>query len=241
MTDRFQDQMEENASLLQRLEPSPLSRRRMLLGGGVAAMGLVAAACGGDSDPFVLEDPPDEALTSTTARPGDAGGGGGQPPSGDVAIAMTAASLEVLAVNTYDAALSAAGQGAIGEVPEAVAEFATTAKSHHEAHRNAWNELLTSLGQAEVTTTPPSLQRTVDQRFAEVTDVGGVAQLALTLEQIAADTYFSVIPKISNADALELAATIQPIDMQHVAVLRYVLGEYPVPDAFANADDAFTG
>ncbi len=240
MTDRFQDQMEENASLLQRLSPASLSRRRMLLGGGVAALGLAAAACGGENDPFVLEDPPDPNLT--TSAPGAAGGGGGQEkPTGDIAIAMTAASLEVLAVNTYAAALDAAGKGAIGAVPPAVAEFATTARAHHEAHRDAWNELLTGLGQQEVTTTPPSLQSTVDDMFGQVRDVGGVANLALTLEQIAADTYFAVIPKINDQKALGLAATIHPIDMQHVAVLRYVLGQYPVPDAFANADAAFTG
>jgi hypothetical protein len=169
------------------------------------------------------------------SRPGE------EKPTGDVAIAMTAASLEVLAVNTYAAALDAAGKGAIGAVPPAVAEFATTARAHHEAHRDAWNELLTGLGQQEVTTTPPSLQSTVDDMFGQVRDVGGVANLALTLEQIAADTYFAVIPQINDQKALELAATIHPIDMQHVAVLRYVLGQYPVPDAFANADAAFTG
>ena len=239
MTDRFEDQMEDNASLLQRLSPSPLSRRRVLLG-GVAAMGMVAAACGTDRDPFVLQDEPDPSLTETTAERRDDGGGRAEP-SGDVAVAMTAASLEVLAVNTYDAALAAATRGAIGDVPAAVAEFATTVKGHHEAHRDAWNELLTSLGEEEVTTTPPSLQSTVDQRFAAVQDVVGVAELALTLEQVAADTYFSVIPEIGNAEALRLATTIQPIDMQHVAVLRYVLGDYPVPDTFADANDAFTG
>ncbi len=75
MTDRFQDQMEENASVIQRLSPASLSRRRMLLGAGVAALGLAAAACGGEKDPFVLEDPPDPNLT--TSAPGAAGGGGG--------------------------------------------------------------------------------------------------------------------------------------------------------------------
>ena len=240
MTDRFEHQMEENASLLQRLSPAPLTRRRMLLGGGAAALGVVAAACGTDRDPFVMSDP-DPSLTEAAQPRQDGGGGGDQKPTGDVAIAMTAASLEVLAVNTYDAALSAASEGAIGDVPAAVAEYATTAKAHHEAHRDAWNELLRELGEQEVSSTPPSLQSTVDQRFSEVSDVTGVAELALTLEQIAADTYFSVIPKIQNPEALRLATTIQPIDMQHVAVLRYVMGEYPVPDAFADAADAFTG
>src|SRR5215213_7724397 len=70
------------------------------------------------------------AGTSTTA------GGGAQ---GDLAIAMGAAGLEVLAVNTYGAALDAATAGDLGEVPPAVAEFATTAKMQHQAALDAWN------------------------------------------------------------------------------------------------------
>ncbi len=241
MTDHFQDQMqdqmEENASLLQRLSPSPLSRRRVLLGGGVAALGLVAAACGTDDDPFVLQDPPDPNLTQPANGAPATGEGGG----GDVATAMTAASLEVLAVNTYGAALAAAGEGKLGEVPPAVGEFATTAKAHHEAHRDAWNQLLTQLGNPAVTTPPSGLESTVNDMFAKVTDVPGVARLALLLEQTAADTYFAAIPNLGNAEAVKLAATIQPIDMQHAAILHYVLGEYPVPLTFATADNAFKG
>ncbi len=63
MTSLFEDQMEENAALLQRVTPSPLSRRKILLGAAAAALGLVAAACGTEEDPFVLEDPPDPNLT----------------------------------------------------------------------------------------------------------------------------------------------------------------------------------
>jgi hypothetical protein len=77
--------------------------------------------------------------------------------------------------------------------------------------------------------------------FDQVSDVAGVARLALLLEDTAASTYFEAIPTIENGQALELAATIQPIDMQHAAVLRYVLGEYPVPDTFADAGDSAIG
>ena len=35
-------------------------------------------------------------------------------------------------------------------------------------------------------------------------------------------------PKLTS-----LAGSIQIIDAQHVAILNYVLGEYPVPDVFA--------
>jgi hypothetical protein len=236
MTDAFQDQMEENAALLQRLAPSPVTRRRVLLGGGAAALGLVAAACGTDRDPFVLEDPPDPDLIP----PPDEGEGGGEepPPSGDVATAMLAASLEVLAVNTYQAALDAAGDGSLPNVPDAVATFITTAQGHHVVHRDAWNDLLTSLGEAEVTQPPPELAADINTAFGEAGDVVAVAELALTLEQTAADTYFEAIPTIENGQALALAASIQPIDMQHAAILRYVLGQYPVPETFASAQNS---
>lgn len=225
MSDRFDEQLEENASFLERLAPSPLSRRKMLLGGGAGALALVAAACGTSEEgaPSSTGDP-----TSTTA----AGGGGG---GGDVATAQTAAGLEVLAVNTYAGALEAPL-----DYPPAVAEFATTARDHHQAHLDAWNGLLTSLGEQAVTEPLQPVAGEVMTQFESVTDVTGVAKLALMLEQIAASTYFAVIPTIQNPEALSLAATIQPIDMQHAAILNYVMGQYPVPDAFADEEQSVT-
>ena len=229
MNARFGQQMEENASLLQRMSPGPLSRRKVLLGGGAGALALVAAACGGGDD-----DPPGstgDPETTTTTAGGDAAGGGG-----DVATAQLAAGLEVLAVNTYEAALIAAGDGTLPDVPEAVATFITTAQSHHQAALDEWNALLTALGEPEVTAPPADLETTVNEAFGQAGDVVAVAELALMLEQTAADTYFEAIPTIENADALALAASIQPIDMQHAAILHYVLGDYPVPETFANAE-----
>jgi hypothetical protein len=45
---------------------------------------------------------------------------------------------------------------------------------------------------------------------------------------------------LKSPDAIELAGSINIIDMQHVAVLNFVLGEYPVPDTFAQTDKAAT-
>ncbi|HWH35811.1 MAG TPA: ferritin-like domain-containing protein [Acidimicrobiales bacterium] len=236
MTEAFQDQMEENAALLQRLAPSPLSRRRMLIGGSATALGLVAAACGTEDDPFVLQDDPDPNLIPPREEDGADQGGG--EASGDVATARLAASLEVLAVNTYQSALDAAGAGDLGDVPPAVATFATTAQRHHQAALDEWNRLLGSLGEPEVTEPPPELASEVNQSFGQAGDVVAVAQLALMLEQTAADTYFEAIPGIQNSEALSLAASIQPVDMQHAAILRYVLGQYPVPETFASAQNS---
>jgi rubrerythrin len=210
---------------------SPIaSRRQFLVGaGGVAAAGLVLAACGDDDDDGdAATDTSDADPTTTTA--------GGGSAAGDLEIAGFAASLEVLAVNTYGAALDAATNGDLGEVPPAVANFVTTVREQHQAHLDAWNEVLTSAGEEEVTDPPSDLEGTVNDRFNAVTDVVGAAELALMLEDVAAATYLDVIPKLRGDDAVALAGSIQPIDMQHAAVLRFVLGQYPIPETFAQTE-----
>lgn len=163
------------------------------------------------------------------------------PPSGDLAIAAVAASLEVLAVNTYGAALDAAGAGSLGEVPPAVAEFVTTAQGHHQEALDAWNGVLTSSGQSAVTAPPAELEATVNQVFGTVTDVVSAAELALMLEQIAAATYLDAIGVLESDAAIALAGSIQPVTRQRISVLLFVLGMYPVPETFATVGMAFDG
>ena len=227
-----------------------LNRRGFLGAAGALSAAAFLAACGDDDDeggssPTTAggDDP-----TTTTTEGGDdtttttAAGGGGET---DLVVGAFAASLEVLAVNTYTAALEAAGTGDLGEVPPAVGEFATTAMAHHQAALDAWNGVLTDAGEPEVTEPPADLKATVDEMFAEVMDIGGVATLALLLEDIASATYLAAIgggvdeiPVLTSEGAIALASTIQPIDMQHAAVLRFALGEYPVPDVFAKTENA---
>jgi len=152
----------------------------------------------------------------------------------DVVVAGLAASLENLAVATYGAALSAAKAGKIGTVPAAVATFATTAMAQHADHAAAWNSIIKTVGYKPITAANPVYKKIVDADFAKVTNVGGVAELALTLEGIAAATYLEAIKALSTTSAIAIAASIQPVEMQHVAILNFVLGKYPVPDAFAS-------
>lgn len=163
------------------------------------------------------------------------------PTEGDLMIGAVAASLERLAVNTYGAALDAAKAGALGDVPPAVAEYVTTALSHHQAHLDAWNGVLTAAGKAAVDAPPAELEASVNQQFAMVTDVVGAAQLALSLEEVAAATYTAAIGELESPAALELAGSIQTVDRQHISVLLFVLGMYPVPEVFASVDKAFAG
>ncbi len=203
------------------------SRRRFLMGGGAALGALALVACGSENGRGRLGNP----------TPTDPPGAPNRALSGDFAIAASAASLENLAVGTYQAALDAATAGKLGNVPPAVATFATTAKAQHADHAAAWNSVLTNAGKKPVTGVDLTVKNgVVDPAFAQVTDVTGLAKLALTLENVAAATYLSHIGAIENNNALKIAASIQPVEMQHAAILNLVLGQYPVPDSFAKTD-----
>lgn len=220
------------------------TRRGFLTLLGVGAAGAALAACSNSPAPTTAaaggSAPPSSGSSTTSTK---AMGGSSAPTTaggsnGDLDTAAFAASLEVLAVGTYGAALDAATAGKLGDVPPAVAEFATTAKSQHQAALDKWNGVLTSAGKPAVTQPPAKLKATVDGEFAKVTDVKGAAGLALMLEQIAAATYLKAIPTLRSKDAIELAGSINVVDAQHVAVLLFVLGMYPVPDVFAKTDKA---
>jgi hypothetical protein len=208
---------------------NPTSRRSFLIGAGALVGGTVLAACSsGSSSP-----------TSTTT------GGGASHASaaaarltGDLAVAGLAASLENLAVAAYGDVLTAAQAGKLGTVPPAVATFVTTVKSQHAQHAQAWNSAIQGAGKPPVTEPDPKLTPVVTKEFAKVTDLTGAAMLALQLEDIAAATYQEAATAVQATSAVKVAASIQPVEMQHAAILNFVLGRYPVPASFAPTSSA---
>lgn len=248
MSEITEDQARVDATLDAGPARATFSRRTALLGGGAGALALLAAACGGDEGATASTG---QATTTTvegeepTEEESESESESEAPPAmeeatGDLAVAQVAASLEVLAVGTYAAALEAARSGTLGVVPPAVATFMNTAMEQHQAHLDAWNEVLLTADLTAVTEPPADLQETVDDELADVSDVPGAARLALLLEETAAATYLSAVPELVDPAAIDLAASIHPIDMQHVAVLLFVLGEYPVPETFASTEMAYS-
>lgn len=206
------------------------SRRNFLFGAaGLGAGAVLIAACGSDKS---------ESSASSVASTGAQSSGSGL--TGDLAIAALAASLENLAVNTYQAGLDAATAGKLGAVPPAVATFATTVQSHHKDHAAAWNSILTGAGKTAVSGIDQTVQdAVVTPGFAQVKNVADLAKFALGLEDVAAATYLNGIQNaIQDVGAIRIAASIQPVEMQHAAILHFVLGEYPVPDPFAKIEGA---
>jgi hypothetical protein len=217
--------------------PKSNSRRTFLIGTGAAFAGGAALLAMG-------------AAPSLAAAASRADGSASRlhsldavfPPAnlkGDLAVAAVAASLENLAVFAYTAGLSAATAGKLGTVPPAVAQFATTVKSQHTQHAAAWNSVLAGAGKQKVTVTYPPLTPTIQADFAKVTDITGLAQLALTLETVAAQTYQAETSMLKSSAAIGLSSSIQPVEMQHIAILYYVLGEYPGAQTSAGTPVAF--
>jgi hypothetical protein len=201
----------------------PTSRRTFLFGAGAAAAGGAAMLVVGGS-PAIASAATRSLSSLDTIR------AAAFPPAGltgDLAVAAVAASLENLAVFVYSTGLSAATSGKLGTVPPAIATFATTVKGQHQQHADAWNGVLKAHGKAPVTVTNPKLTPTVQADFAKVTDIAGLAQLAVTLETIAAQTYQAETSMLKSPAAIGLSSSIQPVEMQHIAILYYVLGMYP--------------
>ncbi|MGI8777612.1 MAG: ferritin-like domain-containing protein [Acidimicrobiales bacterium] len=196
-----------------------VNRRRFLAGSTVAGgLAVFAVACGSDKKTTAGQTATTAAGTPTTAAGANT----------DLETATVAAGLEKLAFDTYSSAGQAAVAGKLGTVPPAVTAFVTTAAVQHQAALENWNKLLTTAGQPAVSSPSAALAPTVTAAFAKVTDVAGAATLALRLEDYASQTYQKVIPTLKSPDAIKLAAQINVVGSQHQAILRYVLGLYPV-------------
>lgn len=206
------------------------ARRSFLAGmGGVAVLGAVAACS-----------------SSGGKSPSTAAAGGPTDYPGDLKVVALATALENLAVAAYGMALTAAGKGAYGKVPAAVGTFATTAMQQHADHAKAWNAVLASAGKKKVT--KPALSITNDQvtMLKKAKSITDVARLALNLENVAAETYLFAQANVSDSGGIMTAATIEPVETMHAAILNFVLGQYPVPVAFIGTKNAvppaaFTG
>jgi hypothetical protein len=96
--------------------------------------------------------------------------------------------------------------------------------------------VLAAAGLPTVVGAPAELASAVSEQFAAVTDGAGAARVVLGVERTAAATYLDALGTLISEPAVRLAGSMLSIDQQHVAVLLFVLGEYPVPATFATAE-----
>jgi hypothetical protein len=215
-------------------------RRGFLAGlGGVVVLGTVAACSSSGSS---SKSTPSAATGSSTAS----GTAARSAYTGDLKVVALAAALENLAIAAYTGALTAAGKGTLGTVPPAVGTFVQTAMKQHSDHAAAWNGVLTKANLKPITGTPLTIAADQVAMLNSAKSVTDVAKLALSLENAAAATYTFAAANVTDAGGIMTAATIQPVETMHAAILSFILGQYPVPLAFIGTDQAvqpsaFTG
>lgn len=184
---------------LDRIRAFNSGRRRLLRNGGMglgalSARGLLGGAFGA-------------TLLGIVGRPAHA------QADLDTQILQTAASLENLAVATYEAALGLP----FFDANATVVAFAQTTRDQHADHAEAFNGLA---GTPQTEPHGPGSQIVEDAMPLE--DYAGVVTLASTLEQVATETYVQNVSMLSNTEAKTLMASIMGVEAQHLATLRAV-------------------
>jgi hypothetical protein len=139
----------------------------------------------------------------------------------DVQALQTAAGLENLAVLTYKTALTLpfiGGSSANGVVKA----FAQKTMSQHMEHGAAFNAAAVKLGGKAQTKTDPKYTPIVTKAVPTLKGPADVVGLAITLEDVAAQTYVKDVGLVSTGDLRQLFASVAGVESQHKAILLAV-------------------
>ncbi|AUG75362.1 hypothetical protein CFP65_0395 [Kitasatospora sp. MMS16-BH015] len=144
-------------------------------------------------------------------------------PSGsmadDIMALQTAASIENLAVSVYQ---TAATLPFIKDGNKTVAAFIAKTTTQHQAHAQAFNAAATKAGGKAQNDPDPKYKAVVDQTLPTIKTPADVVKLAITLEDVAAQTYTKNVSQVSTADLRKLFASVAPVEAQHRATLLAV-------------------
>lgn len=145
----------------------------------------------------------------------------------DIQMLQTSASIENLAVSTYKTALTLPYIGGSSANP-VVKAFAQTTMAQHGQHNDAFNSAAKALGGKAQTAPDPKYVPVVNNAVASITKMPpsqgalAVVGLAITLENVAAETYVANCSKFSDTNAKKVTASIMGVEAQHVATLLAV-------------------
>jgi hypothetical protein len=139
----------------------------------------------------------------------------------DVQILQTAASIENLAVATYTTALTLpfiGGSSANGVVKA----FAMKTKAQHEDHALGFNAAVKALKGKEQHNPDPKYLKIVTAAEPKLKTAADVVGLAITLEDVAAQTYTQNVSQVSTSDLRQMFAGVAGVEAQHKAILLAV-------------------
>lgn len=196
------------------------SRRQVLRFGGAGAAGLVLAACGKQAG---VEE--SDNITAVGVVPDTPGLPNAEV--NDLVLLRTAASLEYNAIETYEAAL---GLGVFVGPFASANEIARRLRDDHRGHADAINGLVTELGGQPFTCGNPRINEVyLSPALALITDAANenpaldAVVLAHALENLAAQTYQSVVTALSDKQLRQAAMTIGQDEARHAAILAQAL------------------
>jgi hypothetical protein len=132
----------------------------------------------------------------------------------DGAIASFAESVELAAVEAYKAAAGS------GKLQPAVVDVGTTFAGHHAEHAKAFGG---AAGSAATGKPNPKLLEAVGGQLKGATDQAAILKIAYDLENAAAATYLFALGALKSPGALQLTASILPVESQHAVVLGQAL------------------
>ena len=141
------------------------------------------------------------------------------PNTNDIMALQTAASIENLAVSVYT---TAAGLPFIKTGNATVLAFITKTTEQHTAHAQAFNAAITAGGGKEQTAADPKYAAVVKSALPTIQTPADVVKLALTLEDVAAQTYTKYVSLASDASLRTLFGSVAPVEAQHRTVLLSV-------------------
>ena len=141
---------------------------------------------------------------------------GTEPDAGDAQLAAFAESIELAFVAVYDRALTD-DKVTTPEAVEALTDFAM----HHEAHAGAF----AGIAAEDATGEPnPDLLDELTGQLDAAADEAAVLTVALGIENAAAATYLFTLGALVSTEALEVTASVMPVECQHAVAAGTLLG-----------------
>ena len=139
----------------------------------------------------------------------------------DVAILNSALGAEQEAVAAYQVGAES------GLLSGDVLNLAVQFQGHHKEHADVLASTVSQLGGS-----PAEPLERYDFPVDQLKNQNDVLRFAAGLEKGAVSAYLGAVPLFENRDLAKAAASILGDEAMHWAVLRYALGENPVPSAF---------
>ena len=139
-------------------------------------------------------------------------------------IAAFAESVELTAVEAYKAA------AASGKLTPAIVEVGTMFAGHHAEHASAFAGASGGLAKGKPNA---KLLTAVGDQLKNAGDQKAILGIAYDLEEAAAATYLFALGALKSAAALQLTASILPVESQHAVVIATALGR-PASDYLPN-------